>query len=95
MTDPDRMDQDAEFLLSIVDNPDSDYDDGLEGYPNFTVEGGNVLEVSFFDPKTEETVTGRWHITRIGITYKSNGVDASDGYDTNEDDGNDGHGGPY
>lgn len=66
--DPEQWDKDADFLLSIVDNPDSDYDDGLEGYPNFTVDN-NVLTVTFFDPVANETVSSRWHLSRVEITY--------------------------
>lgn len=64
------MSDDEKFLLSIVDNPHSDYDDGLDGYPNFTVHNGN-LKVSFYDPETNETLTGVWSLDLIGIETKS------------------------
>lgn len=57
---------DKEFLLSIVDQPNSDYDDGIEGWPNYSI-AGDVLEITFLDGTEDsgarDQLTGRWQLT--------------------------------
>jgi hypothetical protein len=61
------------FLLSLVDNPHSDYDDESEGYPNYRVDqegAAPVLVVTFYDPEDETTVEARWDLRLVSWTLK-------------------------
>lgn len=64
--------EDKDFLLNIIYNPDSDYDDGLEGWPNYDTlasdeHGNRVLEIKFqSDEEPRETMTGRWALVYLG-----------------------------
>jgi hypothetical protein len=59
-----------EMLLDIVDWPHSDYDDELDGWPNYTIgeldDGDRVLLASFLDADTGDILRGRWRLTFLG-----------------------------
>lgn len=62
---------DAQFLMGIVDNPHSDYDDALDGYPNYSIDvdpntGVPVLTVSFVGAD-ESTLVGKWRLSLVSL----------------------------
>ena len=64
------MIDDDEFLLGIVDNPDSDYNDGLDGWDNFNIrwddeQQAHVLTVTFESAEDNSILEGRWALRRI------------------------------
>jgi hypothetical protein len=56
-----------EFLLGLVEQTDSDYHDGLDGYPNFKVRDG-VLEVRF--EGDGQWVKGRWRLEALSLDHE-------------------------
>jgi len=57
-----------EFLLGIVDRSDSDYDDGIDGYPNYSINEDGLLTITFYDPDRPDrpgTYTGHWKLEFI------------------------------
>lgn len=63
---------DAQFLMSIVDNPHSDYDDELDGYPNYGITtdpdtGAQVLRVTFEDSDGTR-LEGEWRLSLVSLT---------------------------
>lgn len=73
MAEEDALDtEDKDFLLQIVDNPHSDYDDQLEGYPNYNTlasddRGNRVLEITFQDTdEPAETIKAQWALIYLG-----------------------------
>lgn len=60
-----------EKLLSLVDKPDSDFDDNEEvmGWVNYSIDknklGLQILTVTFESSETGETHTGRWVLRPI------------------------------
>lgn len=67
-------DEDREFLLNLVDNPHSDYDDSVNGWPNFTIEDGHLV-VTFQDADDNDVMDGRWLLTFVGGSVKQKGED--------------------
>lgn len=67
--------EDLEFLLGIVDNPHSDYDDELEGWPNYRIdqqEAGPVLIITFQD-EDGDVYEGRWALELVHQELKLKG----------------------
>ena len=63
---------DAQFLMSIVDNPHSDYDDELDGYPNYGITtdpdtGAQVLRVTFQGSDGID-LQGEWRLSLVSLT---------------------------
>lgn len=64
--------EDKDFLLQIVDNPHSDYNDELEGWPNYNTlasddRGNRVLEITFeSDEEPREKMKGQWALIYLG-----------------------------
>lgn len=72
-------DADQEFLLGIVDDPNSDYNDELDGWANYSITAdpeGLVLKVEFESGEendAERTITtGRWRLSYLdgAVTLK-------------------------
>lgn len=67
-----RLDvEQQDWLLHLVDNPHSDYDEGAEGWVNYTVTDDHLVVTH--EDEDHEVVEGRWHLTFVGGSVKQKG----------------------
>lgn len=55
----------VEDLLDHVEDTDGDFHDGIGGYLLYSI-SDDVLTVTFENSETDETLKGRWQLTRLG-----------------------------
>lgn len=68
-------DDDKQFLLDLVDQPNSDFNDELGGWDNYSISEDGVLTVTWEDDQGENGAnrvkTGRWQLTYLGGSERS------------------------